>query len=270
MAEDIRRAIRELEMVPVADAGLLLRFGIQKSVRLNAVLHHLALGIRQAGFPEVEDVIPGYSSLLIRYAPESVASSSLQRGIAKLLSEMTDAMPLPRRLVNIPVAYGGEFGPDLDEVGRRTGMVPEELVAHHTAAPYYVYCLGFAPGFPYLGGLPPSLHCPRRDEPRQSIPAGSVGIGGQQTGIYPQAGPGGWQIIGRTPCRLFNARSQAPSALSPGDLIQFTAIDEGKYLRITDEILAGAGDGLAVRMLGERDSTERVQQVEAREAEGGT
>lgn len=133
------------------------------------------------------------------------------------------------RFVEIPVCYDGEFGPDLADVARHTGLSVEEVIARHSAVEYRVHCLGFAPGFPYLGGLPPELATPRRATPRQGVPAGSVAIGGAQTGIYPQSSPGGWNVIGRTPLRLFDADREPPALLKAGDRVRFRPITRGEF-----------------------------------------
>jgi KipI family sensor histidine kinase inhibitor len=127
------------------------------------------------------------------------------------------------REVQIPVAYGGDDGPDLTDVAAHTGLAPDEVVRRHCAGEYVVYLLGFLPGFAFMGGLPPELATPRRAEPRTAVPARSVGIGGEQTGIYPLASPGGWNLIGRTPLELFDPSAKEPTLLRPGDRVRFVA-----------------------------------------------
>jgi inhibitor of KinA len=131
--------------------------------------------------------------------------------------------------VDIPVCYGGDFGPDLDAVSSHTGLSTEEVVAIHGEPDYLVYMIGFAPGFPYLGGMSERLASPRRESPRAKIPPGSVGIAGSQTGVYPIETPGGWQLIGRTPLRLFRPERDEPSLLRTGDRVRFQAIDRAEY-----------------------------------------
>jgi KipI family sensor histidine kinase inhibitor len=138
------------------------------------------------------------------------------------------------RLIEIPVCYGGEYGPDLDAVAKRAGLAPDEIVARHTAAEYAVAMIGFAPGFPYLLGLDPALATPRRTDPRTRVPAGSVAIGGAQTGIYPRELPGGWQLIGRTPLVLFDPRREPPCLLAPGDGLRFRAIRADEFEKLAE------------------------------------
>jgi len=135
-------------------------------------------------------------------------------------------MELSSRRIDIPVEYGGAAGPDLDEVARHTGLSPSEVVQMHSAATYTVYSLGFLPGFAYLGGLHPRLATPRRREPRLAVPAGSVGIGGEQTGVYPSSSPGGWHLIGRTSLQLFDPMRKPPTLLAAGDTVCFANVGE--------------------------------------------
>ncbi len=130
----------------------------------------------------------------------------------------------PARTIEIPVSYGGVFGPDLDDVARHTGLSPERIVEMHSAARYLVYFLGFSPGFPYLGGLPPELATPRLPAPRKRVPAGSIAIGGSHAGIYPMDSPGGWRLIGRTTVRLFHTEATPPALLRTGDEVRFVAV----------------------------------------------
>ena len=138
------------------------------------------------------------------------------------------AMPEPRR-VEIPVCYGGEYGPDLEYVAELNGRTVEEVIAIHSGADYLVYFLGFSPGFPYLGGMPESIAAPRMPAPRKRVPAGSVAIGGNQTGIYPMASPGGWRIIGRTPVRLFRADAEPAVLVEMGDHVKFVPVSKGDF-----------------------------------------
>jgi inhibitor of KinA len=149
-----------------------------------------------------------------------------------IVAQLGNEEPPAPRLVEIPVCYGGVYGPDLEAVARHTGLPPQELIRRHAAGSYRVYMLGFAPGFAYLGGMDEQLATPRKAEPRTAIPAGSVGIAGGQTGVYPLETPGGWQLIGRTPLPLFDAQRNPPSLLQMGNRVRFVPIDEATYLKL--------------------------------------
>ena len=168
------------------------------------------------------DVVPGMNNLTAIFDPERVSGDAILDAMQRHWSAATADLDAGRKL-QIPVRYGGTDGPDLEFVARHTGLTPEAVVAAHSAAQYAVYFLGFQPGFAYMGGLPEILSTPRLVEPRLSVPAGSVGIGGTQTGIYPSIGPGGWQLIGRTSVCLFDPAADQPIFLRAGDLIQFVA-----------------------------------------------
>jgi KipI family sensor histidine kinase inhibitor len=181
-----------------------------------------AIAAKAAHWPHVRDVVPGMNNLTILFDP--LASDGRQ--LAEKLQAAWDADSISQktgRKIDIPVVYGGDSGPDLEQVARHTGLSPAEIVKRHTAAEYIVYFIGFQPGFPYLGGLDPKLATPRRSEPRLIVPAGSVGIGGSQTGIYPAASPGGWQLIGRSELQLFDPGASPPTLLQPGDRVRFVA-----------------------------------------------
>lgn len=181
---------------------------------------------RLADVPAVVEVIPGMNNITVTLRdPATSALDAIER--LQRWWEESEALTLESRLIEIPVIYGGEYGPDLTEVARHTGLSEHQVVERHAEADYIVYFIGFQPGFPYLGGLPASLATPRRAEPRLEVPAGSVGIGGGQTGIYPLPTPGGWQIIGRTDIRLFDPQRQPATLLQPGDRVRFVPSKEG-------------------------------------------
>ncbi|MFG6456189.1 5-oxoprolinase subunit PxpB [Roseateles sp. BYS96W] len=208
----------ELSVHPLGEAALCCTLAPPVSLALQQHIWQLADALR--GAPGVQAVIPGMNNLTLVFDPLLTEAATLEGA-----AQAAWARPLRRaragRRVEIPVVYDG---PDLANVARHCGLTPDEVVRRHTAAAYDVYFLGFQPGFAYLGGLDDTLHTPRRAEPRVSVPAGSVGIGGAQTGIYPLASPGGWQLIGRTSVALFDANAQPPTALSPGDRVRFVAV----------------------------------------------
>jgi KipI family sensor histidine kinase inhibitor len=169
---------------------------------------------------EVSEAIPGMNNItVVLKDPQRLALDGIE-WLQRWWEESEAVIPPPRK-IDIPVVYGGEVGPDLDVVARHNNLTPEQVVALHSDAEYIVYFLGFQPGFAYLGGLPEGLATPRRAEPRFQVAAGSVGIGGSQTGIYPLVTPGGWQIIGRTSLDLFNPNGSSPTLLLPGDTVRF-------------------------------------------------
>ncbi|MDX5627866.1 MULTISPECIES: 5-oxoprolinase subunit PxpB [unclassified Brenneria] len=168
----------------------------------------------------VQEAIPGMNNLTVLLAqPQQVALDAIER--LQRWWEESESLLFEPRDIDIPVTYGGDAGPDLALVASHCGMSEKQVVEAHSSARYIVYFLGFQPGFAYLGGLDEKLHVPRRAEPRLQVAAGSVGIGGAQTGIYPLSTPGGWQLIGRTSLRLFNPQSMPPTLLRPGDSVRF-------------------------------------------------
>ena len=194
--------------------------------RVRAALHLL----QRAPIPGVANLHPAYASLLLTLEPPGPERRRIEDEVVRRLdAARTVALPEPA-LVEVPVRYGGEWGPDLAEVAAACGLTPAEVVREHSRAEYVVYFLGFSPGFAYLGGLPPRIAAARRPTPRTRVPAGSVAIGGSQTGVYPLASPGGWQLIGRTPLALFDPRRTPPALLAAGDRVRFVATEEGTLL----------------------------------------
>lgn len=189
--------------------------GVLAEVEDLPTVHRLQAAVLGAGLPGVVEVVPGYRTLLV--TTDSAASVASVREVLPLL-ELPPVAALPGRLVEVPVVYDGE---DLAALAAATGLSSDEVVRRHAAPDYLVAFLGFAPGFPYLVGLDPSLHVPRRSSPRVRVPAGSVGLAGPQTGIYPVASPGGWQLIGRTDVVLFDPERSPPALLAAGDRLRF-------------------------------------------------
>jgi inhibitor of KinA len=238
----------EFSTEPISEDTLLLRFGSSLAPAINAQVHAVARAIRKANLPGVLDVAPAYATLLLRVDPlawlDDGSGHPLERIAAAIATAIPgtgpgheQATPASRNdsahFVEIPVCYGGENGPDLDAVAKHTGLSCDDVIARHAAAEYHVAMLGFAPGFPYLLGLDPALQAPRRADPRTRVPAGSVAIGGAQTGIYPRELPGGWHLIGRTPRVLFDPAREPPALLAPGNRVRFRAIDADEFARLT-------------------------------------
>lgn len=231
----------------------MVELGDRIDPELNARVHRLARAVSARLGPSIIEVVPTYRSLLVRHDPLRLPRRRLAREIGAILAELPPG-PAPAaegRVVRVPACYGGELGPDLDFVASHAGLDPREVIEIHAAATYQVFMLGFTPGFPYLGGMSPRIATPRLETPRQRLPAGSIGIGGEQTGIYPVESPGGWRIIARTPVRLFDPGAPSPFLLAPGDRLRFVPIGradlEGMARRVAarayaPEISAG-GDG---------------------------
>ncbi|EGQ0031367.1 5-oxoprolinase subunit PxpB [Escherichia albertii] len=184
------------------------------------------LAQRLVDMPNVVEVIPGMNNItVILRNPESLALDAIER--LQRWWEESEALEPESRFIEIPVTYGGDDGPDLAVVAAHCGLSEKQVVELHSSVEYVVWFLGFQPGFSYLGNLPEQLHTPRRAEPRLIVPAGSVGIGGPQTGIYPVPTPGGWQLIGRTSLNLFDPTRDEPILLHPGDCVRFVPQKEG-------------------------------------------
>jgi KipI family sensor histidine kinase inhibitor len=217
---------RELAIEPLGDAAVLVRFGSRLDAELNRWVHALAAALAAAPEAWMVDVVPAYATLAVHYDPAQFpsppfAAVRVPDAIRECWSRCSSTSTGRGALVEVPVRYGDLEGPDLEAVAAHAGMAPEEVVRRHHAVEYRVAMLGFAPGFPYLLGLDAALAIPRLAQPRLRVEAGSVAIGGLQTGIYPHAGPGGWRVIGRTSLVLFDAARQAPSLLQPGDRVRF-------------------------------------------------
>ncbi|KAB8313028.1 5-oxoprolinase subunit PxpB [Erwinia endophytica] len=193
---------------------------LEPPVSLSSQQRIWGLSAQLTACPEVIEVVPGMNNITVMLRdPQQTASGAIEWLQSRW--EKSEALEMDARTVDIPVMYGGAAGPDLEVVAHHSGLTPQQVVAAHAAADYVVYFIGFQPGFPYMAGLDERLHTPRRAEPRVQVPAGSVGIGGSQTGVYPLAAPGGWQLIGQTDIILFNPQSQPPTFLRPGDSVRF-------------------------------------------------
>jgi KipI family sensor histidine kinase inhibitor len=233
---------RSFTVEPLSEDALLLRFGEAIDVEINARVHAAARALRDAELPGITDIAPAYTSLSLRFdpwlwwlsqdpsrLPHAILTKTIRTCLEGLVTQ-AGAVPDTRTdAMEIPVCYGGQFGPDLGIVAEHAGLSPEAVVARHTAGDYRVAMLGFMPGFAYLLGLDAALQLPRRTTPRTRVPAGSVAIGGAQTGIYPRELPGGWHLIGRTPRVLFDAAREPPALLAPGQRVRFCASDEDAF-----------------------------------------
>jgi inhibitor of KinA len=208
----------------LGDTTILVRFGEVISRELNERVLALADDLDRHPIEAQRDVVPAFSSLAVIYDPLIRSHSEIEEELRTRVAGLTGTLERSPRQHEIPVCYDPEVAPDLVHVAEHAGLAVDEVIAIHSAAVYRVYMIGFTPGFPYLGGLDPRLEMPRRSTPRVHVPAGSVAIGGAQTGIYPDTSPGGWWIIGCTPTPLFDPMNTPPSTLAPGDLVRFRPI----------------------------------------------
>jgi len=217
------------------DRAVLVEYGDAIDPAVNEKVRAMAALLKQ-GLPEgVEAVIPAYRNLLLIYDPLVTSPEKLLSLLQGLEARLHEIGIPPPRIVEIPVLYGGEFGPDIEVVARHSGVTVEQVIAIHSGTDYPIYMIGFTPGFCYLGGLDRRIHTPRRKTPRTLLPGGSVGIAEAQTGMYPVDSPGGWQIIGRTPLKLFAPERATPFLYEAGDRIRFVPVTSGEYDRIREK-----------------------------------
>lgn len=211
---------------------------ISKEINLKVI--QLANSIEKSDIKGIKSIIPTYSSLLIEYDPYINNVEEMIESITNLAKTLkTENEESKNRLVQIPVLYGGEYGPDLAEVAKINNLSEQEVIEIHKRNVYRVYMLGFNPGYPYMGGLDKRIATPRLDEPRTKVPAGSVAIGGEQTGIYSITSPGGWRLIGHTPLELFNPKENDPTLLRAGDDVKFYEVSLEEYEQIKNNVKNG-------------------------------
>lgn len=220
---------------PLGEGALLVTLGPEVDLAVNARVHRLAAAMRDVRVPGADGLVvplghpvPGYASLLVPFDPLAVGEDAVRAAIEEALASTTPGSPThpfvavdASVLVTIQVRYGGTDGPDLSEVAQRAGLSEDEVIRRHAGTEYRVFCVGFVPGFSYLGVLPPELQLPRRATPRLRVPAGSVAIAGRQTGVYPAETPGGWHLIGRTDARAWDPARDRPALLEPGMRVRF-------------------------------------------------
>lgn len=217
------------EFSPLGELGLIVRLGRAPGAGGRAEIARLHASLNAAPFPGLVEAVPGYTTLTVYADPARWGAPQLETELRRRLAQNIE-LPVPApRLHELPVCYEGECAPDLAWAANQTGLGERELVALHAGGEYLVELIGFAPGFAYLSGLDARLHVPRRASPRLRVPAGAVGLAGGQTGVYPFAMPGGWQLIGRTNVELFNPQREPPSLLRSGDRVRFVAVSPGAF-----------------------------------------
>ena len=230
-----------MRFLTAGETGLVVEFGDCIDERVNAQVTRLNDWLNGSGqLPGIVETIPTYRSLMVVFEPQAISRESLTAHISAQVGQLTAATSCSARRIRVPVCYGGEFGPDLADVASHAGLPMAEVIARHSSPHYLVYMIGFLPGFPYLGGLDKSIACPRLTAPRTHIAAGSVGIAGEQTGIYPIESPGGWRLIGRTPLQLFSGSRQEPFLFRAGDRLQFIPVERNLFDELTDAEQTGA------------------------------
>lgn len=215
---------------PAGDSALLVTFGEQIDLGLNRQAQALARALAEHPLSGLGEAVPGYATLLVHYDPLLLNYQDVIDWLSDLESQRLSAggaLAYQPRRVEIPVVYGGEAGPDLAFVAEHSRLPVDEVIRIHAGRDYPVFMMGFTPGFPYLGGMDPRIAAPRLATPRSRVPGGSVGIAGEQTGVYPVDSPGGWRIIGRTALKLFDPASEEPFRLAPGDLVRFVPVEAG-------------------------------------------
>ncbi|GAB3877120.1 5-oxoprolinase subunit B [Hymenobacter segetis] len=234
-----------VRLYPLGDAAVVVEFGGGISPATHRAIAGFSGRLARQPFVGLREVVPAFTTLTVYYDPWLVSENGQYAPHARVVEQLKKLLAAAEEseaatkteIVEIPVCYGGAFGPDLEFVAAHTGLSVAEVIARHTAPDYLVHMIGFAPGFPYLGGMDERLATPRRPEPRPLVPAGTVGIAGPQTGIYSLPTPGGWQLIGRTPLRLFNPEWAAPSRLRAGQRLRFVAILEAEFVEIQQQEL---------------------------------
>lgn len=213
----------------MGDSAILVEFEKVITPTVNAQVTEFAQLIKQKKIEGIIDMIPAFCTLLVNYDPRIVTYEALLTKLKALATVEMQVQKTTSKVFEIPVLYGGEDGPDLAHIAKHASLSEEEVIAIHSSTDYLIYMLGFMPGFPYLGGLDPKIHTPRLDHPRLKIPSGSVGIGGEQTGIYPLESPGGWQLLGRTPVKTYDPNRKDPILFGAGDYIRFVPITKEAY-----------------------------------------
>ncbi len=225
-----------MRFTPLGDRAVMITLGATIDEATHRLVRSASVRIDQRPPTGFVDQVPAFTSIAVHYDPLIAAHGTSVTPYARVVDELSAALDgltaerlPPARVVEVPVCYGGTLGPDLDDVARAHEITADEVVRIHTSGDYLVYMVGFMPGFAYLGGLSPKLATPRRTTPRTVVPAGTVGIGGSQTGVYPLDSPGGWNLIGKTPLAVFDIARPQPALLATGDRVRFRAITESDF-----------------------------------------
>lgn len=229
----------EVRYLVSGDCSVCVEFGNEISPEINKKIRAFKIAVEKSGIPGVVETVPTYRSLLVHYKPEIIGFKALTEKFEELMGSLASIQIPPPAVIEIPVLYGGEMGPDIENVAEHNHKTVEEVIRIHTSEDYLIYMLGFIAGFPYLGGMSKEIATPRLKNPRVKIEGGSVGIAGEQTGIYPLDSPGGWQLIGRTPLKLYDADREKPVLLEAGQYIRFKSVTQEEYAQIEKEVADG-------------------------------
>lgn len=232
--------MQNIRILTAGDSSLMIEFSKEISPETNQKITAVVQLMKAQQIEGVVDLIPSFGSLLINYDPRVIRYEEMKERVENLLKLDVQADAGRKKVFEIPVCYGGEYGPDIENIAEHAGLSVEEVIQIHSSRDYLIYMLGFLPGFCYLGGLDERIYTPRLANPRLKIDAGSVGIGGSQTGIYPLDSPGGWQLMGKTPVKTYDPGRGVPILVEAGDYIRFVPIDEAEFDRIKE--LADRGE----------------------------
>ena len=229
----------KIKILTAGDSSILIEFGKEISPDVNARIKAVVQLLKDQQIVGIVDMIPSFCGLLINYNPRMISYSQMKKRLEKLLELDVMTSEVATKIFEIPVCYGGEYGADIATIANLAKLTEEEVIKIHSSKDYLIYMLGFLPGFSYLGGLDERIHTPRLANPRLKIAAGSVGIGGSQTGIYPLDSPGGWQLLGLTPVKTYDPNREVPILFEAGDYIRFVPVSEKEFLEIKALVDAG-------------------------------
>jgi inhibitor of KinA len=227
-----------IEIVPLGDSAITITFGNEIDERIHQQIQQFLHVFRHNKVVGVFESVSAYTSISIFYDPTMITYSQLEKKVFSTYKSALETPQIESIVYRIPVYYGGETGPDIKFIAQYNNLSEQEVVNFHANNEYLIHMIGFVPGFPYLGGLSPKIAAPRLEKPRPKVAAGSVGIGGNQTGIYPAEVPSGWRIIGITPLRLFDIENENPSLLSAGNYVTFQPVDYEEFLSLKERAAA--------------------------------